>query len=129
MTAEYVYPTVPKPLRVLLLGAAEPAWYLEDDRVRSESVLPSFMECFRRIREELGAECLTTFDDDLLMAGTPRSKNWSFYVIYEVPDLEAATALVNLFRMPISGVRLDRYFRVEAVVGRAFFPAEEPAAG
>jgi hypothetical protein len=124
MTADYVYPTVPKPLRVLVLGAAEPAWYLEDDGARRDAVLPAFMECFRMINEELGARCITTFDDDLLMAGTPRSKHWSFYLVYEAPDLDVVTAMVNMFRMPINGVRLDRYFRVEAIVGRAFFPAE-----
>ena len=122
--AEYVYPTVPSPLRIMLCGNAAAAWYEEDDHIRSTEVLPAFIECFRKITEELGARCITTFDDDLLMVGVPRSRDWSFYAVYEASDLQTVTAMVNLFRMPIQGVRLDKYFCIEVMVGREFFPAE-----
>ncbi len=126
MTDNYVPPTVPKPLRVMFLGAAEPAWYQAAPDVQQNSVLPAMFTCFRRWNEEMGARCLGTFDDDLLMAGTPRVRQWSWYLLYEVPDLETVTAMINMLRTPIGGVRLDRYFRAEALVGRGFFPAESP---
>ena len=126
MTDHYRPPAVPRPLRVLILGAAEPAWYQEAPDVQQEYVLPAMFSCFRRWSEEMGARCLGTFDDDLFMVGTPRTRQWSFYLLYEVPDLETITAMINLLRTPIGGIRLDRYFRAEALVGRGFFPVEAP---
>lgn len=121
---EYVGPVVGDAFRAMLCGGAEPSWYQELEEVRTQSVLPAFIECFRLIREDLGARLLTSFDDDFLMCGTPRSRPWSFYLVYEVHDLKTVTAMVNLFRVPVKGIRLDRYFHVEALVGREFFPAE-----
>ncbi len=122
---EYVGPVVGDTFRAMLCGGAEPTWYQETDEIRREKVLPAVIECFRLIREELGGRLLTSFDDDFLMCGTPRSRAWSFYLIYEVRNLKTVTAMVDLFRTPINGVRLDRYFHVEVLVGREFFPAEE----
>ena len=121
---EYINPTVGDSLRVMICGGAEPSWYSEDENVRREEVLPAMIECFRRIHEELGACRLATFDDDFLMCGTPRSRCWSFYLVYEVKDLAMVVAIVDLFRVPIEGIRLDRYFHIDALVGRSFFPAE-----
>ncbi len=122
--AEYVYPTIPDPIRIMMCGNASSAWYEEDETVKSEQVLPAFIECFRKMKEELGARCITTFDDDLFMVGVPRSRPWSFYLVYEVPNIAVVNSMVNLFRMHIQGVRLDKYFSIEALIGREFFPAE-----
>jgi hypothetical protein len=121
---EYVGPVVGESFRVMLCGGAEPAWYQESDADRRDRVLPAILECFRRIRDDLGLRLLVSFDDDFLMCGTPRSRPWSFYVVYEASDLTRVVTMVDLFRTAIDGVRLDRYFHVEALVGREFFPAE-----
>ena len=118
-------PTLESPLRMLALGAAEPAWYQADHADRTERIVPALIRCFS-IWEEWGATCLATFDDDLLMVGTPRTRGQSFYLLYEVPGLEMASAMINLFRVPLDGVRLDTYFRFEAMLGRSFFPVENP---
>ncbi|QBI20424.1 hypothetical protein ER308_13180 [Egibacter rhizosphaerae] len=116
-------PTLESPLRVLVLGSAEPSWYTADDTLRQERVVPALTACFARW-QEWGADLLATFDDDLLMVGNPRSRDTSFYLLYEVDDLELVTAMLNLPRQELEGVRLDRYFRFEALLGRRFFPAE-----
>ena len=116
-------PTLEAPLRALVLGSAEPAWYTADDALRRERIVPALTECFARWRS-WGASLLGTFDDDLLMVGTPRSRDTSFYLLYEVDDLELVTAMLNLPRQEVQGLRLDAYFRFEALLGRRFFPAE-----
>lgn len=109
-------------VRMLVLGSAEPSFYqaADEDRPGIESALTELFAVWQR----WGATCLGTFDDDVLMVGTPRARKHHFTLIYEVDGLEMAGAMMNLFRREIEGIRLSRYFRFESSLGRGFFPVE-----
>lgn len=124
MGDELYRPTMSAPLRMMIIGSAEPSWYDASDEVRSDVVLPVLIGAFARWKS-WGARLLTSFDDDLLMVGTPRIRKGSFYLVYEVEGLAQATAMINLFRLPVKEVRLDMYFSLTATLGRHFFPAED----
>jgi len=55
-----------------------------------------------------------------------RHKAWesvglSWYLIYELDDLNMIPAMLHCLRQTVDGARLDRYLRIEAKVGRPFF--------
>lgn len=118
-----LYSTVKKPSRMMVMGSSEPAWFQATPE-EQEQVIPVLRKCFSTW-VEWGAKLLCTFDDDLLMTGTPRARNHSFYLVYEVESLELASAMIQLCREPLQdNIRLNHYFRFEAMLGRDFFPAE-----
>lgn len=123
---EFVMPSLAPPYRVLLLGAATHGWAVAPDAERREQALPRLIATMQSWMS-MGARLITTFDDDLFMVGEPRSTGFSWYLVFEVDALDTVTAMINSFREPRDGVRLDRWFRLEARVGRAFFPLEPPA--
>jgi hypothetical protein len=118
-----VYADSDTPLRAVLLGAMTGAWYEATEDDRRTRILPRFAELMDEWRE-IGADVLATVDDDLLMVGDPRSTGTTFYVIIEVRDLQDVVRMIQRIREDVNGVRLDRYMRWEARVGRPFFLLE-----
>ena len=123
MAEEIIDPTQAERKRVLLLGAMTSAYYnAESDDERSAVV--------RRFRElaaewsDLGASVVGTLDDDRFMVGEPGSTRFTFYLLFEVDDFAVVTAMLQRLREPVNDVRMDRYARFEAHLGRPFFPLE-----
>jgi hypothetical protein len=113
------------PKRAILLGAMTPAWY--DIATDDERAL--VIGRFRKLMDEwhgLGARVVGTLDDDLFMVGEPRS--FTFYLLFDVDDHQVVTDMIQRLREPVDGIRMDRYARFEAHVGRPFFLLE-PAQG
>jgi hypothetical protein len=123
MAVEFVVPEVPKPYRVILLGAATNGWFEASDEERREKVLPRFNEMIEEWRE-MGAKVLATIDDDLFMVGQPGAPDFTWYLIFEIPSLEVLAAMIHCLRRASNGVRLDRYLRIEGRIGRPFFLLE-----
>lgn len=109
--------------RAILLGAMTPAWYdiaADDERAR-------VLDRFRTVMEEwkeLGARVVATLDDDLFMVGEPGSPAFTFYLIFDVDDAQVVIDMIQRLREPVDGIRMDRYARFEAHVGRPFFLLE-----
>jgi hypothetical protein len=123
MAVDFVAPEVPKPYRIILLGAATAGWFGASDEERREKVLPRFKEMIEEWRQ-LGAKVLATIDDDLFMVGEPGAPDFTWYLIFEIPSLEAFAAMIQCVRRTSNGVRLDRYIRIEGRLGRPFFLLE-----
>ena len=121
-------PKVPKPLRVMFCGASEGGWFQSTDEEKEKVILPRFFEVIKSWQEELGAHLIGTIDDDLFMVGPPGSPPWTWYLLYDVPDLDTVAAMIDTIRHGEDGrPRLDRYFRIEAIIGRPFFLLEKQA--
>lgn len=123
MAVEFAVPEVPKPYRVILLGAATNGWFEASDEDRREKVLPRFKGMLAEW-QEMGAKVLATIDDDLFMVGQPGAPDFTWYLIFEVPSLEVFAAMIHSVRRTVDGVRLDRYIRIEGRLGRPFFLLE-----
>ena len=124
MAVKFVAPQVPKPYRVIILGAATQGWCDASQEERNEKIIPRMMQMFAEWKE-LGAKCIATHDDDLFMVGEPGSPQFMWYLIFEVPSLEALSAMFQAMRETVDGVHLDKYFRLEGRLGRPFFPLEQ----
>ena len=123
MAVELPPPNVPDPLRAILLGAATQGWFQASDEERREKVLPRFRDILAEW-EALGAKVLATLDDDLFMIGEPSTPDVTWYLIFEVPSLEAAAEMMQCLRRTVNGMRLDSYIRIETRFGRPFFLLE-----
>ena len=124
MTVDFIAPEVKTPYRVIFLGASTQGWYEASDEDRREKILPRFKAAITQWRA-MGARVLATVDDDLFMVGPPHSTDFTWYLVFEIPSLETAAAMIQTFRVSENGVRLDRYFRLEARFGRPFFLLED----
>jgi hypothetical protein len=118
-----VYAKQSDPRRAILLGAMTDAYYdIADDAERAKVITR-----FRQLVDEwlsLGARVVGTLDDDLFMVGEPGSARFTFYLLFEVNDPQVVVEMIHRVRAPIDGVRMDRYVRFEAHVGRPFFLLE-----
>jgi len=64
---------------------------------------------------------LGIMDDDRLTVGQSDGAPWTFYIMADVADLDAAVAVCNLYRAtPVGQYNLWRYGKIEARVGRPF---------
>lgn len=109
------------PKRAILLGAMTPAWYdiaTDDERARVIGRFHTLMDEWC----ELGARVVGTLDDDLFMVGEPRT--FTFYLLFDVDDAQVVIDMIQRLREPVDGIRMDRYARFEAHVGRPFFLLE-----
>ena len=123
MADEMIYPTEAERKRVILLGAMTPAYYdtaTDDERA---AVIRRFGQLVEEWKE-LGARVLATLDDDLFMVGEPGSPRFTFYLMFEVDDFDTVASMIQRLREPVDGVRMDRYARFEAHLGRPFFLLE-----
>jgi hypothetical protein len=110
--------------RALLLGAMTPAYYsIVTDEERAK-VIARFRQLVQEWRD-LGARVVATLDDDLFMVGEPASTSFTFYLMFDVADPETVTEMIHRVRASIDGIRMDRYVRFEARIGRPFFLLED----
>lgn len=116
-------PEIAFPVRVLVAGAAQPAWYDASDTERREAALPRFQQLLVEWSER-GATLIASFDDEFFTVGPPATANFSFYLLYEVPDFETIVWMIQRLRITVNGVRLDKYIRMEARSGVKLFLAE-----
>ena len=123
MAVEFKAPEIPVPHRVIFLGASTAGWFEASGEERREKVLPRMKQLFADWAD-MGAKVLATLDDDLFMVGEPSTPDFTWYLIFEVPDQRTIAAMIQCVRQEIDGVRLDRYMRLEARTGRPFFLLE-----
>ena len=113
--------------RVILLGAMTQAWYEIDDDDERARVLGRFKKLMDEWRD-LGARVVGTLDDDLFMVGDPGSESFTFYLLFDVDDSQVAVDMIQRIRESVDGIRMNRYARFQAHVGRPFFLLE-PGSG
>jgi hypothetical protein len=123
MAIEFVAPKVTVPYRAIVLGASTQGWYQASDEDRREVILPRLVAVCDSWKA-MGAKLIVSLDDDLFMVGEPRSADYTWYLVFEIPSLDVAAAMMQSFREGQGGERLDRYFRLEVRFGRPFFPIE-----
>ncbi len=123
MVVEMVKPELPSPRRVILLGASTSAYYEASDEEKRARILPRFKELVEEWKA-LGARVLATLDDDLFMVGQPATADFTWYLMFEVDELETVVGMIQRIRENVNGVRMDEYVRFEARVGRPFFLLE-----
>jgi hypothetical protein len=58
------------------------------------------------------------------MVGKPESLANSMYMLFEVENIATVVDMVDMFRQVERGVRLDKFIRIEARVGRRLFLLE-----
>ncbi len=105
-----------KKLRLILRGAFVDGW-TQCDQEEKNRVFNYWVGIHKKW-EEMGAELITTLDDEVSMAGSPGLRMWNFYEIYEIPNLEIVKKMLDHFRIEDpEEIRLDKYFRIEAVTG------------
>jgi hypothetical protein len=113
-------PTWATPVRVMILASASAAWYDTTDAERREAVLPRFREILSSWARS-GARLIGSFDDDFFMVGTPTSLPNSMYMLYEIDDVSRVVDMLHMLRQTERGVRLDKYIRMEARLGRPVY--------
>ncbi|WP_166351815.1 hypothetical protein [Phytoactinopolyspora limicola] len=107
---------------VMFTAAATNNWY-DADGDEKRQVLDRLLDVLASWLNTPGCRHVASFDDDLLMVGDPRL--WavpSIYILMDVETADVVPAMVDLFRH--GDVRLDRYFTLQARLGRPFWPIE-----
>lgn len=112
-------PKVPDMLRVFFTFESTGFFDTTVD-TKETKILPLLNEILNEWKQN-GSELLGTFDRDILTAGHAGPTNWHACFLYNVPNLQEVTNMTHSFRA--SG--LDRYFRLEASIGRPFFLLEK----
>jgi hypothetical protein len=109
--------------RAILLGSMTAAYYdivADDERAQVIARFQSLVDEWL----ELGARVVGTLDDDLLMVGEPLAPRFTFYLLFEIDDPSVLVDMIHRIRVPVDGIRMDRYVRFEARLGRPFFLLE-----
>jgi len=113
---------------MIVRGAFQDAWSTASQDEKNQ-VFHAWIETHRRW-QELGCRLIVSIDDELNMVGQPGARLWNFYSVWEIPDPALTYDLLNLFRIEDPGaIRLDRYFRVETVVGKPIVSLERELGG
>jgi hypothetical protein len=110
--------------RILMLGGGLPAYFEASEQEKRDVFLPRFRALLAEW-EELGAKVIASFCDDVHQVGPVSATSWAWYLIFEVDDLDTVAKMIERVRTEVDGVRLDRYVRFEARVGRPFWAREE----
>jgi hypothetical protein len=119
-----VYAKAGGTLRAILLGAMTPGFYaITEDEDRAQ-VIGRFRGLVQEW-QDLGARVVGTLDDDLFMVGEPGSPRFTFYLLFDIDDPQVVVEMLHRLRVPVDGIRMDRYARFEARIGRPFFLLEE----
>lgn len=112
-------PQVPTPLRVMIYFEST-GWFDTTAEEKSKEILPKLKEVLEQWKEN-GSRLLATIDRDILTAGHAGKAGWHAAFLYDVPDLQTITDMTHAFR----ATGLDRFFRLEAIIGRPFFMLEK----
>ncbi|KAA6222601.1 hypothetical protein CP973_12255 [Streptomyces albofaciens JCM 4342] len=115
------------PLRTLFCIGVTQEFFNAGDEERA-AVAAAVPPAFDRLADRFGVRVLGTLDDDRLMVGASTAWPWTSYILADVPDLDTVSRVCGIVRDTEAGdggVRLWRYLRIEARVGRPlFFGAE-----
>ena len=107
----------PWPWRMIVRGAFLDAWSNAEQDVKNR-VFDELKTAYAQW-VNLGCTMVATLDDELSMVGQPGARLWNFYSLWEIPEPSIVYDLLNLFRREEAGaIRLDKYFRLETVVGK-----------
>jgi hypothetical protein len=123
MSDGMIYAKSTDPKRAILLGAMTSAYYdivADDERA---AVIDRFAKLMDEWRA-LGARVVATLDDDLFMVGEPGPSRSTFYLMFDIDDPQVVVEMIQRTRERVEGIRMDRYARFEAHVGRPFFLLE-----
>lgn len=112
-------PKVPSPLRVMIFFEST-GWFDATPEEKTKEILPKLKEVLEQWQKK-GTRLLGTIDRDILTAGHAGQTGWHAVFLYDVPDLQTVTDMTHSFR----ATGLDRYFRLEAIIGRPFFLLEK----
>lgn len=113
------------PWRVLLRAGVIEGWTQGTSEERRDLIMPEYYEV-HRLWKEMGVKMIGTIDDHLTQAGTPGSRNYGWYELYEVNELATVGKMLNLIRRSQLGkVRLDKYMRYDALIGTPQISAEQ----
>ena len=115
---------IPKPYRVMLMGAPLERYFGLSRDEQTDRFLPGFKRMLAAW-EENGAEVVGSITDDLLNVGPPRTLDFVWFLLFDVPSVDVVAAMINELRTEIDGVRMDEYIRWEARIGRPFYAREE----
>jgi hypothetical protein len=119
LAIEHGAPKIPSPLRVFMTFEST-GWFDTSGQEKTEKILPQLQEVLLSWQKN-GSTLLGTFDRDILTAGHAGNHGWHACFLYDVPDLQTVSEMTHSFR----ATELDRYFRLEAMIGRPFFLLEE----
>lgn len=121
-------PQRPWPWRMIVRGAFQDGWSLASQEEKN-GVFRRWIDVHKEW-QTMGCRLIVTVDDELNMVGQPGARLWNFYHIWEIPDPGIVYDLLNLFRSERPGeIRLDRYFRLETVVGKPIVGLERGLGG
>jgi hypothetical protein len=112
------------PSRIMVVGTGTAAFFDATNAQRTEVFLPRFRQMIADWGE-LGARMVASFCDDVFQMGQADAPFWSWYLIFEVDEIDIAAQMIQASRQPVDGNRLDRWIRLEVRFGRPFFAAEE----
>ena len=113
------------PWRVLLRAGVIEGWTQGTSEERRELIMPEYYEV-HRLWKEMGVKMIGTIDDHLTQAGTPGSRHYGWYELYEVSELSTVGKMLDLIRHSQLGkVRLDKYMRYDALIGTPQISAEQ----
>lgn len=112
-------PKIPSPLRVMIYFEST-GWFNTTGEEKTKVALPLLNEVLATWKEN-GSTLIGTIDRDILTAGPAGNAGWHACFLYDIPDLQTVADMTNSFR----ATGLDKYFRLEAVIGRPFFLLEK----
>lgn len=116
--------TIPKPYRIMMMGAPLDQFFLLTEEEKARDFLPGFKRMLANW-EKMGAEVVASITDDLLSVGAPRSLDYVWFLLFDVQSLDTVAAMINEVRRVEDGIRLDHFIRWEARIGRPFYAREE----
>lgn len=117
---DVLVPKITKPLRVIFLFEATSGWYQTTKQEKHEAIIPKLNAILESWKAN-GSTLLGTLDADVFSAGRASTLGWHACFLYDVPDFDTVSAMTHAIR----DSELDRYFRLEAIIGRKFFLLEE----
>jgi hypothetical protein len=99
--------------------------FFSEERGRIPAIMEALKSSFADLEQRFGVRVLGTLDDDEMMVGAAETWPWTCYILAEVPDRAAVASVCNLLReTEVGDVRLWKYLKIEARLGRPLFFAE-----
>ncbi|WP_408011095.1 hypothetical protein ACJROX_12610 [Pseudalkalibacillus sp. A8] len=116
--SDILTPKISSPIRVIFMFEST-GWF---DTTKEEKELHIIPELKKIIKEweKNGSHLIGTIDADVLSSGRAGQLGWHACFLYDVPNLQTVTNMTHAFRKR----SLDRFFRIEAIIGRPFLLLE-----
>jgi hypothetical protein len=114
------------PWRVLLRAGVTDGWSQGTNEERRDLIMPEYIEVHKKWKEMDGVKMIGTIDDHLTQVGTPGSRDYGWYELYEIDKLSTVGEMLNLIRSSQLGkVSLYKYMRYDALIGTAQVEVEQ----